>query len=220
MHKKLIGKHLHTVLRFWFSPIKRVCFVLCTCYCLLCFSCNSTFTPKPTGYYAISLPVKKYQLFNQPGYPYQFEYPTYATITKDTVFFGETTENPWWINIDFPSFYGRIYISYKSIGKNNFDSLVKHSFALTGKHTAKAYSIDDSLIHTAHNIDGIFFRVGGDVATANQFFLTDSTHHFLRGALYFDATPNADSLNMVNQFLIEDVKHLINTFSWRKSHNK
>ncbi len=217
MHSKLNQQNLHSTIQFWRLTTKQSCLLWCMLYSLLSLSCNSVFTPKPTGYFAISFPPKKYQRFNQPGYPYQFEYPTYATISKDSVYFGETTENPWWINIDFPSFSGRIYISYKSIEKNNFDSLIKHSFALTGKHSAKAYSIDDSLIHTAGNIDGIFFRVGGDVATANQFFLTDSTHHFLRGALYFDATPNADSLNIVNQFLIEDVKHLINTFSWRKS---
>lgn len=181
------------------------------------YACNSAFTPKPTGYFKIDFPEKKYQLFQAPGYPYSFEYPVYATIAKDSTFFGDTTENPWWINIDFPQFSGRIYISYKQIGaKNNFDTLIKHAFTLTGKHTSKAYSIDDSLLVNPYNVEGVFFRVGGNVATANQFFLTDSTRHFLRGALYFDATPNEDSLNIVNQFLIEDVKHLINSFTWRK----
>jgi len=180
-------------------------------------ACNSSFTPKPTGYFKIDFPQKKYQLFQEPGYPYSFEYPVYANITKDTTFFGETTENPWWINIDFPQFSGRIYISYKQIGsKNNFDSLIRDAFTLTGKHTSKAYSIDDSLLVNPYNVEGVFFKVGGNVATANQFFLTDSSRHFLRGALYFDATPNEDSLNIVNQFLIEDVKHLINSFTWRK----
>jgi gliding motility-associated lipoprotein GldD len=61
----------------------------------------------------------------------------------------------------------------------------------------------------------MFFRVGGNVATANQFFVTDSANHFLRGALYFDATPNEDSLGVVNKFLIDDVLHLINTFKWK-----
>ncbi len=178
-------------------------------------ACNSPFTPKPTGYYAITFPEKKYQVFDQTGYPYTFEYPVYASIAKDSAFFGERTENPWWININFKQFNGSIYVSYKEIGKNKFDTLVKHAFALTGKHTAKAYSIDDSLISTKNNIKGVFFTVGGNVATANQFFLTDSTRHFLRGALYFDAAPNADSLGIVNQFLIEDVKHLINSFKWR-----
>ncbi|MBW7952147.1 MAG: hypothetical protein H3C56_06225, partial [Chitinophagaceae bacterium] len=43
--------------------------------------------------------------------------------------------------------------------------------------------------------------------------------HFLRGALYFNATPNEDSLSVVNRFLIEDVKHLINTFKWTNNTN-
>lgn len=188
-------------------------------YIGVCFlyACNSSYTPKQTGYFKIDFPKKKYQLFQEPGYPYSFEYPVYATITKDSTFFGETTENPWWINIDFPQFSGRIYVSYKQIGgKNNFDTLIRHAFTLTGKHTSIAYSIDDSLLMNPNRVEGVFFKVGGNVATANQFFLTDSTKHFLRGALYFDATPNEDSLNIVNQFLIEDVKHLINSFNWRK----
>ncbi|MBA4258101.1 MAG: hypothetical protein C0446_02990 [Chitinophaga sp.] len=181
------------------------------------YACNSVYTPKQTGYFKIEFPKKEYQLFQEPGYPYSFEYPVYAKVTKDSTFFGETAENPWWINVDFPRFSGRIYISYKQIGaKNNFDTLIRHAFTLTGKHTSIAYSIDDSLLVNPNKVEGVFFRVGGNVATANQFFLTDSTKHFLRGALYFDATPNEDSLNIVNQFLIEDVKHLINSFTWRK----
>lgn len=179
-------------------------------------SCNSSFTPKPKGYYKIDFPEKSYMVFDQPGYPYAFEYPKYAKIVKDSTFFGETTENPWWINIEFPQFNGRIYISYKTIGKNRFDTLVKHAFVLTGKHSAKAYSIDDSLMVTPNGINGMFFSVGGDVATANQFYLTDSSRHFLRGAMYFDATPNADSLGIVNRFILADMKHLINTFRWKE----
>ncbi len=180
-------------------------------------SCNSSFTPKPKGYFKIDFPEKAYRSFDQPGYPYSFEYPVYANVVKDTTFFGQPNdENPWWINVDFPRFHGRIYISYKEIGRNNFDTLVKHAFFLTEKHSSKAYSIDDSVIVTPQNIHGIFFTVGGNVATANQFFLTDTTRHFLRGALYFDAAPNADSLNIVNRFLVEDMKHLINTFRWKQ----
>ncbi len=187
---------------------------LCT---IVLSSCNSTYTAKPMGYYKINFPEKKYELFDQPGYPYSFEYPVYAKVVKDSTFFGGTTENPWWINVDFPQFHGRIYVSYLDIGKkHNFDTLIKQSFELTGKHTSKATSIEDTLITTVKGIHGIFFTVGGNAATANQFFLTDSTKHFLRGALYFDATPNEDSLGIVNRFLLEDMKHLINTFTWKK----
>ncbi len=195
------------------QKIKYILFATIICYLII--SCNSSYTPKPIGYYAISFPKKAYQVFDKPGYPYTFEYPVYANVVKDSTFFGETTENPWWININFPEFGGRIYVSYKEIGKNSFDTLIKHAYTLTGKHSSKAYSIDDSLISTPNHVHGVFFSVGGDVATANQFFLTDSTKHFLRGALYFDATPNADSLGIVNQFLLADMKHIVNTFKWR-----
>jgi len=182
---------------------------------LVISACNSPFLPKPKGYYKINFPEKKYQTFNKEGYPYSFEYPVYATVIKDSTFFGEATENPWWINVQFPQFNATIYVSYKVIGQNKFDSLLNDAFKLTSKHTTKATSIDDSLMATPNNVHGIFFKVGGNVATANQFFLTDSTKHFLRGSLYFDATPNADSLSIVNQFLVADMKHLINTFQWK-----
>lgn len=182
---------------------------------LLGVGCNSEFTPKEKGYFKISFPEKKYQKFEKPGYPYTFEYPVYANVTKDSSFFGEATENPWWINVNFPEFKGTIHLSYKEIGKNKFDKLVSDAFEMTNKHNVKAYEIRDSLIHTPNNIYGIYFNVGGNVATANQFFLTDSVKHFFRGALYFDATPNTDSLQIVNIFLEQDIKHLIQTLQWK-----
>jgi gliding motility-associated lipoprotein GldD len=178
-------------------------------------SCNSDYTPKPKGYFRINFPNKQYQLFNQPGYPYSFEYPVYARVEKDSSFFGGETENPWWINITFPEFNGTVYVSYKKIGAYKLDKLVNDAYTMTNKHTSKAYSIEDSAMATPNNIHGVFFKVGGNVATANQFFLTDSTKHFLRGALYFNVTPNEDSLGIVNKFLVEDVRHMINTFKWK-----
>lgn len=178
-------------------------------------ACNSTFTPKPRGYFQVQFPEKQYQVFNEPGYPYSFEYPVYAKVVKDTTFFDSTPENPWWINIEFPQFGGRIYVSYKDLTRNDFSKLVNDAFNLTYKHTYKASSIDDSLMVTSNGVHGVFFKVGGNAATANQFFLTDSSRNFLRGALYFDVTPNEDSLLPVNQFLLKDMEHLINTFKWK-----
>lgn len=200
---------------------------------VLC-SCNSTYTSKKQGYYRIDFPPKKYTTFNEPGYPYTFEYPVYARIAKDSSYFDRTAKNSFWINVVFPTFNGKIFISYKdiggtsvykvkkrdgtyrdSIGKNDFEKMVNDSYNLTFKNDIKAYSIEDSVMHTPNNTSGIFFHLSGNVATANQFFLSDTTHHFLRGALYFDATPNEDSLQPVNAFLQQDMKHLINTLKWK-----
>lgn len=199
------------------------------------FSCNSPFTPKPRGYFQVDLPEKKYQLFDQPGYPYSFEYPVYGTINKDSSLFDDNPDNPYWINIDFPQFAGRVYLSYKTIGgnsiykikkpeggyrdsvvRNTFEGLREEAFKMSFKHSVKASSIDDSLFRTANRVSGVYFSVGGNAATANQFFVTDTTRHFLRGALYFDASPNSDSLAPVNAFLKEDMMHIIRTFKWKK----
>jgi gliding motility-associated lipoprotein GldD len=197
--------------------MKLVLFAGCLAVVLF-VSCNSSYTYKKKGYYKIEFPEKKYRLFDQPGYPYTFEYPVYATVLKDSTFFNEETENPWWINIDVPRFSGRIYISYKEVGKgkNDFDSLVNDGFKMAYKqHTEVATQINDSVMQTPNGVEGLYFSLGGNTATANQFFLTDSTKHFLRGALYFNTTPNEDSLGIVNDFLKTDLNHLINTLKWR-----
>jgi len=183
--------------------------------CNITVSCNSVYTPKPTGYFNISFPAHQYQTFDRPNYPYKFQYPTYAKITQDSSFFDDTPENPWWINVDFPAFHARIYISYKMIGKNSFEKLLNDTYKMTFKHSYKATTIQDSIFRTMNNISGTFFYVGGNAATTHQFFVTDSTKHFLRGALYFDTTPNEDSLRVVNDFLLDDMKHLVNTFEWK-----
>lgn len=182
------------------------------------FSCNSHYQPEITrkGYFRIEFPEKKYQVFDQAGYPYTFEYPVYSTVIKDTTFFDARPENDWWINIDIPRFGGRIYISYKEVEKNNFDSLVNDGFKMAYKqHTDVSTGINDSVMRTPNGVEGIYFSLSGNTATANQFFLTDSTRHFLRGALYFNAAPNEDSLGIVNDFLKKDVLHLINTLKWK-----
>jgi gliding motility-associated lipoprotein GldD len=177
-------------------------------------SCNSDYTPRPRGYFKISFPAHEYQEFNKAGYPYTFEYPKYAEVIQDTSFFEAKPENPYWINIDIPRFHARLYISYKEVNKD-FDKLKEDAYKMTMKHSLKATSIEDSTMKTPMGLSGIFFNVGGNAATASQFYLTDSVKHFLRGALYFDSTPNEDSLKIVNNFLVEDMRHLINTLKWK-----
>ncbi len=186
-------------------------------FAMLLTACNSNYTQgKKRGYFKIEFPEKKYQVFSQAGYPYSFEYPVYASITKDTSFFDDKAGD-WWINIDIPRFGGRIHVSYKEINAmNRFDSLVNDAYKMaTKQHITISTGIFDSAMHTPNGVSGLYYSLEGNTATANQFFLTDSVHHFLRGALYFDAAPNADSLSIVNDFLKKDLQHLINTLQWK-----
>lgn len=194
-------------------------FIVLSCLLLFATSCNDEqFIPKPRGYFKIEMPEKKYQLFDKAGYPYQFEMPAYATIEKDSMFFDQKTENPWWININMASLNAKVYISYKEIGsKNNLTNLLNDSYNMSHYHTKKANYINEKdVFNTQNNVHGLFYDVGGNAASALQFYATDSVKHFIRGALYFNSTPNVDSLKPLNDFLRTDIEHLVNTLKWTR----
>ncbi len=207
----------------------RLNILLSACLIFL-LACNSNFTPKPRGYFKIDFPEHQYQPFNEPGFPYTFEYPIYASVSKE---YDSTGQHPYWVNIDFPGYAGRIYISYKGINaktvykvktptgykdsvvSNSFDLLREEAYKMTYKHSIKASGIVDSFFVNPQGSSGVYFYVAGEAATSKQFYLTDTLKHFLRGALYFDATPNADSISIVSDFLEKDIKHLIHTLKWK-----
>ncbi len=217
------------------SRLKYFFFFILSIFLFICFqACNSTYTSKKKGYFKIDLPKHDYVSFDKPDFPYSFDYPAYAQVMKDSTYFDSNPENPWWINIDFPGLNARIFLSYKVIGGkamykikqpdgsykdstgiNQFDKMVNDAFNLTNKNQAISSSIKDSFFHTRNGITGVFFKVGGNAATAKQFFVSDTSKHFLRGALYFDATPNVDSLKPVQDFLQVDMDRLINSFRWK-----
>ena len=178
-------------------------------------ACNTPFVAKNKGYEAMSFPAKSYKSFNEPGYPYTFEYPSYAEIDKNINYFGASKKTDSWINIHFPSMAATIYVSYTKMHAQQLDTLIRDAYTFANNHNSRASFIADSLFSNEHGVEGVFFHIGGDVATSYQFFLTDSTTHFFRGALYFDTTPNEDSLAPVNAFLYKDLKHLVNTFRWK-----
>jgi gliding motility-associated lipoprotein GldD len=175
---------------------------------LLC--CKRHYTPKPAGYLRIDFPEKTYQIYNS-SCPFTFEYPLYGKIIADTSKIAE----PCWINIEFPSFGGKIHISYKSV-RNNVNVYIEDSRTLAYKHTVKADAISETLYtNDEKKVYGLLYQIKGDAASSVQFYLTDSTRHFLRGSLYFNVQPNADSLAPVIDFFMEDIMHLVETLEWK-----
>jgi gliding motility-associated lipoprotein GldD len=200
---------------FSFAAMIRCIVVLAMC--IFFVSCRpETYVPKPRGYYHVQFPERSYRSFNDPGFPYRFEYPAYANIIKDTLFFGQKAENPYWINIDFPSLGGKVYISYKTISTgSNMQKLMDDNYEMTYYHTKKADYIEDMIFNIdSTKVYGMMYNVTGNAASAYQFYATDSVKHFIRGALYFDVTPNADSLKPVNDFLRTDIEHMLQTLRW------
>jgi gliding motility-associated lipoprotein GldD len=196
----------------WFIPVL-----------LLFAACrgNHDYSPKPRGYYRIIFPEKAYQQFNGP-YPFTFIYPKYAVIEKDTHIAPQKKDKKlinmqYLLNMQFPQFNGTLHLSYESItSKKVFDELTEDARTFAFKHTVKATSIDQGIIHNAdRKIYGIYYTIDGNAASSIQFYITDSVKNYMRGALYFNTTPQMDSIQPVLKFVKKDVDTMIKTFRWK-----
>lgn len=169
-------------------------------------------TPKPKGYYRIEFPKKQYRAFEQ-DCPYTFDYPAYAEITDDT----HANAQDCWKNIVFKQFNGVLQLTYyQGFDRKRYSQLTEDARTLAMKHTIKANSIDQKLInYPNHKVYGIYYAIDGNTASSVQFFLTDSTNNYLRGALYFNEKPQYDSLAPVVKFIKSDIDRMIASFRWR-----
>ncbi|HKJ77959.1 MAG TPA: gliding motility lipoprotein GldD [Prolixibacteraceae bacterium] len=178
--------------------------------------CKQNYTPKPQGYYRINFPEKRYQTISN-GFPYQFDIPVYSEIQKDT----RNPDKPYWINIVVPENKAELHLSYYKLDNSNkidrflLAEFMEESRRLAYKHSLKASSIDERIfINPEQEVYGTIYDIAGNAASPMQFFITDSTTHFLRGALYIRSTPNIDSLKPVIEFLETDIVRLIETAKW------
>lgn len=168
--------------------------------------------PKPRGFYRIAFPQKKYVDYSD-GCPFAFRYPAYALILPDK----NPNAKPCWVNLDFPQFKGSLHLSYYPVtSKKIFDELVEDAHTFVFKHTVKATAIDEAAIaYPQKKIYGIYYTINGNAASSVQFFVTDSTRHYLRGALYFNEEPRLDSIQPVLDFVKKDIDTLIHSMRWK-----
>jgi len=192
---------------------KLVMIVMTVAILAAAFSCDrqTGYLPKPRGYFRIDLPEKGYVKVDTIE-RYSFECPQYAMVTPDP--YSPDEKN--WVNIEMPAFKGSIHLTHKDVNDNLGDYLEDVHVMIT-KHLQKANGVHDSLIvNEEHKVYGLLIEMDGKgVATPLQFYLTDSTRNFVRGALYFNFLPDNDSMQPVISFIREDIDQLINTFEWK-----
>ena len=185
-------------------------FFITLCISLVC--CTQSYSPKPRGYFKIQFPEKKYQA-HYSNCPYSFDYPVYAEVLPDI----KGGAKPCWVDIVFPDFNGRIHLSYQPIGsREQFNQLVEDARTFAFKHTVKATAIDEGVIsYPERKVYGVYYSIDGNTASSVQFFLTDSTKNYLRGALYFNEQPRLDSIQPVLDFVKKDIDVMIKSFKWK-----
>ena len=183
---------------------------LVTCAFASCDDDDDVYSPKPRGYMRIDFPEKSYTHFTS-DCPFEFDVPAYSNMRLNA----NTNSEPCWYNLEFNSFKATLHLSYKQVN-NNLAQYLDDAHEIANKHQIKATGVDEiTVVRDSAKVYGLVFDIAGNAASPLQFYLTDSTKHFLRGSLYFNAVPNADSLKIVVDFLKKDVLKLINTTHWK-----
>ena len=174
---------------------------------------DSSYIPKPKGYNRIDLPAQTYQTLTE-QHPYSFEYSTSAVLLPDTFAMAEKH----WIFIYYPRFNANIQLTYKEVKGSpvRLQGFIDDAYKLAGKHQIRASALQEQTIKTESGQTATLFRLQGDVPRPLQFYTTDSTRHYLRGAIYFPTATKNDSLAPVIDFIQRDAIRLLNTLKWKK----
>lgn len=174
------------------------------------FGCKQNYTPKPRGYFRIDLPEKEYRTTPN-ELLYSFEYSKYSFLQEHS----NSPKKHYWINIVYPKLNAKVHLSYKPV-ENSINAYTEDAREFVYKHTIKADAISETpYVNIEKKVYGLMYEIKGDAASNSQFYITDSVNHFLRGALYFNAVPNKDSLAPVINYINADIKHIIETFNWK-----
>jgi len=180
-------------------------------FCAVLVGCKEEiYYPKPLGHFRIDFPdtveVKKYD----GNCNYTYEYPFFALVQEKS----KCNQD-----IYFPYYKAVLHITnvqFDGSKQNNLFYHTEYSRKLAYEHRVKADAINEKVYQNdSLNVYGVSYEILGNVACNYQFYLTDSTDNFFRGALYFNTKPNIDSVRPVLDFLQENIQSMIESFDWK-----
>nr|MBX2814470.1 hypothetical protein [Saprospiraceae bacterium] len=164
---------------------------------LLAWSCGGELLlPKPRIYPKVVLPQGDAVPFEEEACHFRFKRPTYTKVIfendRSPLF---EAHDPCWFDLTYPELNCAVHFSYYAITETNpLEKLHNDAYRLTNEHNKKATYIEELKVQNEHDVKGTIFDLEGPVASPFQFYLTDSSQHFLRGALYFKTQVRPDSL--------------------------
>lgn len=169
-------------------------------------ACQSDYVPKPVGYNRIDLPPHRFESLPD-TFPYSFEYSAHAELYPDT----SARSERYWLNIYYPEYVANIQLTYKDIDndEHRLEELLEDAYRLTANHQIRASGIEENVLRTPSGKQALVAELHGEVPSQFQFYITDSTDHFLRGALYFRTATQNDSLAPIIEYIKKDIVHML-----------
>lgn len=178
--------------------------IILSVFLVFLFGCNDP-VPKPNAMLRLDYPNALYEDLNT-DCPYTFQ-KNQKTVLNE----GEKCQ----LQIQYPFMKATLHLTYRGVS-NNLDSLLRDAQKLTYEHVVKADDISEQpFLNDKSKVYGMLYQVGGNAASQAQFYATDSTKHFLTGALYFYAKPNYDSILPAVSYLEKDIRVLMESLQWK-----
>lgn len=175
---------------------------------------HNDYTPKPVAYLRFDFPEKSYCAYDTTALPFTFERADNAVVNIK-----RDNAREKWVDVIYPQYKGYVFLSYKHLrGPDDLRAQVDTSYELMKQHFDYSIGVDEQqFVNPKDHVFAQTYKLkGNNVASTYQFWATDSTLHFLRGALFLDCTPNNDSLAPVLDYLQKDLVHLLETLQWKE----
>ena len=175
------------------------------------FSCkDELYIPKPPTYLRLELPGHKYSSYTD-DCPYVL--PVSEIFKVESVSNGR--EKTCHKDIDLGPLNGTIHLTYIDMVEP-LGTYVNFVNDKIDEHKVKATAINDAKIIIPENkVYCTFFELEGNVASPFQFYMTDSVNNFASAVVYFNSTPNYDSIKPSLEYLKIDLEYMINNFQWK-----
>lgn len=171
---------------------------------LLFIGCQEAVIPKPKALLRLDYPTTDYRVMETDHFNF--------LKNRESEFKNQDGTS---MILDYPRMKGSLFITYKEVN-NNIDKLLKDAQKLSIEHASKADGIlPHPFVNEKDRVYGMFFEVVGDAASQAQFYVTDSTDHFVTGSLYFYTRPNYDSIYPAATYLQNDIKKFMESIRWK-----
>jgi gliding motility-associated lipoprotein GldD len=163
----------------------------------------------------IEYPRGDYYTFNSDRCPFTFELPSYTEIDRNSKYIQMNPPDDCWFNIKYPMFQAQLYCSYAPLsGKASYDNYKSDAFEIVDQINRRSDYMEEYRYENQYGVSGVVFDFSGPAASPMQFFLSDSSDHFFKAALYYDTQNDPDSLGPISEFIKRDMGRILETFQW------
>lgn len=172
-------------------------------------ACREAIVPKPNAFLSLKYPDAFYQkiALNQ---PFKFDKNKLAVV--EGIQYKESSQS---LNLNYPLLKAKLYLSYHPLNENLARYVSETEFT-TKNHAKVAHQVTEQKFENLRtNVFGKMYELTGPVASQCQFYVTDSSQHFLTGALYFKVKPNYDSILPAVRYLQKDMIRLVESLEWK-----